>query len=181
MTRETNWSDWRERTFYNEVLLGWVGRLRLMGRALLHSPAGANSQTCNHINSRTVSVRFNLNTTGCAHSALARPSEHLPVITPKHSSAGPRAVSWTYKISFGIYWRGYSFSHSAKRSRIKKHWILGRSVLSFQSPLSFHSSTGKKQPSEQYVLGYINPVPLHSFLPWVCVSFRVESFQFQVA
>lgn len=122
----------------------------------------------------TVSVCFNLNATRGTQLALVCRSDLLPVITLKHYYAGPRAVSSTHKKNFGIFWRGCSVSHSAKRSLIIKKQYTWLICPFFTKPTFIPLQEEEKQPSEQYVLHCISPVPL----PWpsktghrVCVSF----------
>lgn len=112
----------------------------------------------------TVSVRFSLNATGSTQSTLVWPSDHLPVITPKHSSAGPRTVSLK---SFGVFWRGYSVSHRGCIKKSTLHWA----DLSFLSKVHFHSipAQRKNRSLEQHVLGCMNPS--------VCIHFCSDALK----
>lgn len=90
-------------------------------------------QTCNlPINLRTVSVCFNLNTTQGTHSALVDPSDHLPEITLKHSSADPRAVLAIFPLASSE--EVIQSPHSAK-GILKKTQNAGLIFLFFPKPI----------------------------------------------
>lgn len=112
----------------------------------------------------TVSVRFSLNATGSTQSTLVWPSDHLPVITPKHSSAGPRTVSLK---SFGVFWRGYSVSH---RGCIKKAHYTGL-ICPFFSKSTFipFQHRGKA--------GHQNSMFSAAWNPFVCIHFCSDALK----